>query len=457
MSYSTGAFAVSAGIGDFNGDGRADLAVANQQANNVSILLGKGDGTFGVAVNYTVGTNPDCVVVGDFNGDGKADLVVANGASNNVSVLLGNGDGTFQTAVNYAADAGPRFVAVGDFNGDGKADLAIPKYSGNDVSVLLGNGDGTFQKAVNYGVGINPQSVAVGDFECVPRLWPLLRDRPATRSAAGHGRRALPSPPAPACGVHRARHPFSLCPERRRRDTARYGSANTDTRGAATRPRRRRSARAALASPGNEPCDRRGKAPRAHPDREDYSATTGSARTLRLDAWLPASPSRPLPGRVCRSCAGPRRPAAAVHLLPFRLPAGWFPPFFFLRRQGVFDRPCAADLLVDFEQFTAQFPETVKVLDFALRLAHLGGRSESFTDRFPIYFAREPEVGAVARLVWLMTTALRFPTATADGRDGTDAKITQIDDAGQNGAPLLFERKQRVWQVARPIPNVSIR
>jgi hypothetical protein len=92
----------------------------------------------------------------------------------------------------------------------------------------------------------------------------------------------------------------------------------------------------------------------------------------------------------------------------------------------------------------------VKGLDFALRLAHLGGRGEGFTNRFPLHFAREPEVGAVARLIGLMTTALRFPTATADGRDGTAAKITQIDNKGQNGAPLLLERTQRIWQVAPP-------
>ena len=93
---------------------------------------------------------PQSVAVGDFNGDGRADLAVANDSSNNVSVLLGNGNGTFQTAVNYGAGRGPSSVAVGDFNGDGKADLAVANYSGGNVSVLLGNGNGTFQAAVNY-------------------------------------------------------------------------------------------------------------------------------------------------------------------------------------------------------------------------------------------------------------------------------------------------------------------
>ena len=86
----------------------------------------------------------------------------------------------------------------------------------------------------------------------------------------------------------------------------------------------------------------------------------------------------------------------------------------------------------------------MKGLDFALRSAQLSRGCERFTDRLTIHFAREPEIGAVGRLVWLMTTAFRFATATADGSDGTAAKITQIDDTGQNGAPLLFERNQRL-------------
>ena len=81
--------------------------------------------SFAAAVNYPVGTEPRTVAVGDFNGDGKLDLAVANEGSNNVSVLLGKGDGTFQTAVNYAVGSTPASVAGGDFNGDGKLDLAV--------------------------------------------------------------------------------------------------------------------------------------------------------------------------------------------------------------------------------------------------------------------------------------------------------------------------------------------
>ena len=101
-------------------------------------------------VSYGVDSTPRFVAVGDFNGDGNQDLAVGNG--NDVSVLLGNGDGTFRPAVHYAAGIGPIFVAAGDFNGDGKLDLAVAISGG--VRVLLGNGDGTFQPAnVGYAVG----------------------------------------------------------------------------------------------------------------------------------------------------------------------------------------------------------------------------------------------------------------------------------------------------------------
>ncbi len=81
---------------------------------------------------------------------------MANYDSNNVSVLLGNGDGTFQAAVNYDTGTGPRSIATGDFNSDGNTDLVVANTDSNNVSVLLGNGDGTFQAAVNYGTGLRP-------------------------------------------------------------------------------------------------------------------------------------------------------------------------------------------------------------------------------------------------------------------------------------------------------------
>jgi len=170
VNYATGNSPNSIGVGDFNRDGKLDLAVANIGAGNgvssVSVLLGRGDGTFRPAINYSAGSFPQSVAVGDFNGDGKLDLAVASFGSG-VSILLGNGDGTFKSPANYG-ESGPTSVAVGDFNGDGKLDLAVANLVTNsglsNVRVLLGNGNGTFQPAVNYGVGSNPSSVAVGDF-----------------------------------------------------------------------------------------------------------------------------------------------------------------------------------------------------------------------------------------------------------------------------------------------------
>jgi hypothetical protein len=95
---------------------------------------------------------PDSVAVGDFNVDGKLDLAVANYATSSVSVLLGNGDGTFRPNGSYTAGNSP-YVAVGDFNGDGFPDLAVRSSEASYVSVLLGNGDGTFQAARNFAVG----------------------------------------------------------------------------------------------------------------------------------------------------------------------------------------------------------------------------------------------------------------------------------------------------------------
>ena len=141
-NFSVGNRPYSVTVGDFNGDGKSDLAVANFYNNNVSVLLGTGTGSFGTATNFSVGAGPLSVTVGDFNGDGKSDLATANLYSNNVSVLLGTGTGSFGTATNFSVGAVPYSVTVGDFNGDGKSDLAVANRLGNNVSILL-NADPT--------------------------------------------------------------------------------------------------------------------------------------------------------------------------------------------------------------------------------------------------------------------------------------------------------------------------
>ena len=177
VTYPVGTTPLVVAVGDFNGDGKSDLAVANAgkpeigDDGDISILLGNGDGTFQPALNVAAGKNPFSIAVGDFNADDHLDVVVANNGKNpaggwlagSVSVLLGNGDGTFQTHVDYATGAGPDSVAVGDFNGDHALDLAVAARSENVVSVLLGHGDGSFQPHVDYAAG-GASAVAVADF-----------------------------------------------------------------------------------------------------------------------------------------------------------------------------------------------------------------------------------------------------------------------------------------------------
>jgi predicted outer membrane repeat protein len=166
----TGTYPISVGMGDFNGDGKLDLAVANEFSDNVTILLGDGSGGFTEAAGSPVsaGSLPGYVTVGDFNGDGKPDLAVANQGSGNVTILLGDGSGAFTEAAGSPLSAGltPRSVAVGDFNGDGKPDLAVPNAISENVTILLGDGSGAFTEAVGSPVraGSRPVFVAVGDF-----------------------------------------------------------------------------------------------------------------------------------------------------------------------------------------------------------------------------------------------------------------------------------------------------
>src|SRR5207302_11018786 len=112
----------------------------------VSVLLGNGDGTLQAPLTIAAGLAPQSVAVGDFNGDGRLDLAMAN-ASDTISVLLGNGDGTFQPVRTFAAGRTPSSVAVGDLDRDGKLDLAVANAASGSVSVVSGNGDGTSRAA----------------------------------------------------------------------------------------------------------------------------------------------------------------------------------------------------------------------------------------------------------------------------------------------------------------------
>src|SRR5271166_3044762 len=136
ITLSTGTEPGAIVAGDFKGDGRTDLAVANAGSNDVSVLLGNGDGTFQNQKTYAVGTEPSALVAGHFNRDGRTDLAVANQRSNDVSVLLGNGDGTFQNQAPYAAGFGPSAIVAGDFTGDGRPGLLTVNSGSNDLTLI---------------------------------------------------------------------------------------------------------------------------------------------------------------------------------------------------------------------------------------------------------------------------------------------------------------------------------
>lgn len=182
-------------VGDFNGDGKPDLAVTNGSlyidfthdgmgymnftGATVSVMLGRGDGTFAPPVAYETADDPESIAAGDVNGDGKLDLVVLGALpvccdqGSPLSILLGNGDGTFQKAMEFPIEEAyypwdwfqPVALALGDFNLDGRSDVVVGSGPADAIiGLLLGNGDGTFQPATTYGTGTDAYAIAVGDF-----------------------------------------------------------------------------------------------------------------------------------------------------------------------------------------------------------------------------------------------------------------------------------------------------
>jgi hypothetical protein len=150
-----------------NNDGKADVIVANTITATLSVMHGRGDGTFlpAIVTTFPSGQTPVFVEIADINVDGKPDLVTLSQFGGTGSVLLGRGDGAFQSPINLPVDFQSTGIAVGDFNSDGKPDLAVTSASfpGGTVSVSLGNGNGTFGPRQIFPVGSSPTSVALGD------------------------------------------------------------------------------------------------------------------------------------------------------------------------------------------------------------------------------------------------------------------------------------------------------
>ena len=178
--FTTGTGPVAVAVGDFNGDGRPDVAVVNSGANSVSILLGQPNGTLGPKRDFAVGGDPSAVVVGDFNGDGKLDLAVANSVDSTVTILQGDGTGFFMLKSTVGTGSSPNpgtlSIAAGDFTGDGRLDLVVADESSGTISILLGKGDGTFTLGSSPSVGVEPVAVAVADFRNNHKLDLVVTD-----------------------------------------------------------------------------------------------------------------------------------------------------------------------------------------------------------------------------------------------------------------------------------------
>lgn len=189
-TFATGDGPIFVAIADLNGDGALDVVTPNIFDSTLSVLLGNGDGSFQAAANLALaGTAPFHVAVGDLNSDGALDLVTADrgpdmiGVGDNMSVLLGNGDGTFQAATAVATGDQPRSTSIADLNGDGVPDL-VSSYRSNDInnpgttiSLILGNGDGTFQPQTLIDSGDGPNSTAIGHLNADGALDIVIANR----------------------------------------------------------------------------------------------------------------------------------------------------------------------------------------------------------------------------------------------------------------------------------------
>lgn len=191
---------------DFRGNGKLDLAASGS---GVSILLGNGDGTFQPAVDYGTGDFTTGVAVGDFNGDGKLDVAVSNYSTGNMAVLVGNGDGTFRSPVFYPTDGCTRTsLMTADLNGDGKLDLAPGSTDCGTVAFLFGNGDGTFRRAVEY-VDVGAGLISVGDFNADGKVdFAALTLQPTIDIALGNGNGTF----QPPLSFVASGHPWDVLP-----------------------------------------------------------------------------------------------------------------------------------------------------------------------------------------------------------------------------------------------------
>jgi predicted NUDIX family NTP pyrophosphohydrolase len=171
VNYGTGRMPQGLAFGDFDGDDEQDIVVANMDDDTFSILRGVGDGTFSVKADFSAGVDPAMIIAEDFDNDNKQDVAVADSGAGlivaynagGVSILTGRGDGTFNARQYFPAAKGVTSIASGDFNGDGDKDVAAAIRNTGQIGIFTGRGDGTLNTVVNYSVGTYPMSVALFD------------------------------------------------------------------------------------------------------------------------------------------------------------------------------------------------------------------------------------------------------------------------------------------------------
>jgi hypothetical protein len=193
VSYPTGdsSSPQSVAVGDFNNDSRLDIVVANYQSNNVYVFRGYGNGSFTGQIVYSMvrKSNPQWVAVADLNNDNILDLVVANFNADNVCILLGYGNGSFGNVITLKTgeDSGPYSIAIGDLNKDKLLDIAVANWQSNNIGIFFGYGNGTFSSQKTYFINSNSnlKSIVVIDVNNDTLLDILVVDCNSENSSMG--------------------------------------------------------------------------------------------------------------------------------------------------------------------------------------------------------------------------------------------------------------------------------